>query len=91
MSDSQLDKLVAALKRKGMAVSVRYIVHDDAQPMWLCADIRDAVQAALDVPKGRILREVIAESEAVRLVSKVWVDLTHDRIIQSVELSEFRD
>jgi hypothetical protein len=91
MLESQLDNLVKALKRKGMTVIVKYTVYDGEQPQWVCADIRDAVKEALDVPQGRILREVTAESAALKLVSRVWVDITHDRIIQSLELSEFRD
>jgi hypothetical protein len=91
MSEQKLDNLVTALTKKGMVVVVRYIVHDGDQPQWVCHDIRAAVQAAMDVPQGRILREVIADSAAVKLTSRVWVDITHDRIIQSLGLSEFRD
>jgi hypothetical protein len=91
MLESQLDNLVKALKRKGMTVHVKYTVYDGEQPQWVCADIRDAVKEALDVPQGRILREVVAESAAVKLTSKSWLDITHDRILAATELSEFRD
>lgn len=71
--DKQLTSFVFSLEKKGMKVRVQYILHDGDEPLMVVQDLQTALEEGTFVAQARVLREVIAEKDAIKLISRVWV------------------